>query len=168
MACSIAGRFPDGTTAEQAIVDLTQAGFDPSGIAVVMKDRPGTEDAENRAPDGSMLVTVDAQGRDEEARAILLRDGAEGLESLDAGTDAIPPTAGAGCATNAVEQAPGPEVASHASASADSGLTAVSVGDMVNPGVAAEQADAYADENMRVPAPELEKDAMQRAGGPRR
>lgn len=167
MACSIAGRFPDGTTAEQAIVDLTQAGFEPSSIGVVMKDRPGTENVENRVPDGSMLVTVDAQGRDEEAREILLRDGAEGLESLDAGTDTVSATAGAGCATNAVEQAPEAEVTPHPSASADSGLTTVSVRDMVNPVVAAEQTDTYSDENMRVPAPELEENAMQRIGGPR-
>ena len=166
MACSIAGRFPDGTTAEQAIVDLTQAGFDPSGIGVVMKDRPGTEYGENRGPDGSMLVTVDAQGRDEEARQILLRDGAEDLERLDAGTDIAAATASAGCAASAMDQAPDADTTLHTPTSADSGLTTVSVRDVVNPVATTEQADTYTDENMCVPV--LEEDSVQRVGGPRR
>lgn len=166
MACSIAGRFPDGTSAEQAIVDLTQAGFDPSGIGVVMKERPGMEYAEQRVPDRSMLVTVDAQGRDEEAREILLRDGAEGLECLDAGIDKGAAVA-AGCVENAAEQAPETEVApSHSSASTDSGLTTVSVRDVVNPITTSERTDIYTDENMRVPVPE--EGGMQRSGGSRR
>lgn len=165
MACSIAGRFPDGTTAEQAIVDLTQAGFDPAGIGVVMKDRPGTEYGENRGPDGSLLVTVDAQGRDEEARQILLRGGAEDVECLGAGTD-IAATAAAGCAPSATDQAPEADTTLHTPTAADSGLTTVSVRDVVNPVATTEQADTYTDENMRVPV--LEEDGVQHVGGPRR
>jgi uncharacterized protein (TIGR02271 family) len=53
---------------------------------------------EEQVGHGKALVTVDAQGRDEEARAILLRDGAEGLQAAGFGTAA---TATAPMATRA-------------------------------------------------------------------
>jgi hypothetical protein len=42
MARSIAGLFQDRESAEQAIVDLKNAGFDPSRIGIVMKDKAAT------------------------------------------------------------------------------------------------------------------------------
>jgi hypothetical protein len=155
MARSIAGLFPDRTSAEQAIVDLKNAGFDPSKIGIVMRDRNEARDVaaaqgthstegavaggiiggslgailvavgalaipgigpiisggvlatlvggaagwlvgglaglgipedearyyEEQVGQGKALVTVDAQGRDDEARQILLSDGAENLQA---------------------------------------------------------------------------------------
>ncbi len=156
MARSIVGLFANRQTAEQAIVDLKNAGFDPSRIGVVMQDKkeaqevahehgtsstegavggsiiggtagallaatgalviPGigpfisggilatalvggaagwlvgglvglgipkeeAEYYEGRVQQGSTLVTVDAQGRDSEARQVLLNAGAEDLQA---------------------------------------------------------------------------------------
>jgi len=155
MARSIAGLFPERFEAEAAINDLKAAGFDPSRIGVVMRDKAesrevatamGTESTEgavsggviggslgallaatgalvipgigpfisggilatslvggaagwlvgglaglgipkeeaeyyeHHVQQGGVLVTVDAQGRDSEARSILLRNGAEDLQ----------------------------------------------------------------------------------------
>jgi len=156
MARSIVGLFANRQAAEQAIVDLKNAGFDPSRIGVVMQDKkeaqevahehgtsstegavggsiiggtagallaatgaliiPGigpfisggilatalvggaagwlvgglvglgipkeeAEYYEGRVQQGSTLVTVDAQGRDAEARQVLLNAGAEDLQA---------------------------------------------------------------------------------------
>jgi len=156
MARSIVGLFANRQAAEQAIVDLKNAGFDPSRIGVVMQDKkeaqevahehgtsstegavggsiiggtagallaatgalviPGigpfisggilatalvggaagwlvgglvglgipkeeAEYYEGRVQQGSTLVTVDAQGRDSEARQVLLNAGAEDLQA---------------------------------------------------------------------------------------
>jgi len=154
MARNVAGLFPDRDSAERAIIDLKQAGFDASRIGVVMRDKneardlaadqgarstegavaggiiggslgailvavgalaiPGVgpfisggvlaslvggtagwfvgglaglgipkdeaEYYESQVQQGRALVTVDAQGRDAEARSIMLRDGAEDLQ----------------------------------------------------------------------------------------
>lgn len=157
MARSIAGLFPDRNSAERAIVDLKDSGFDPSRIGIVMRDKseaqavadehgaaarstegavaggiiggslgailvavgalaiPGVgpfisggvlaslvggtagwlvgglaglgipkdeaEYYESQVEQGRALVTVDAQGRDDEARAIMLRNGAEDFQN---------------------------------------------------------------------------------------
>ncbi len=155
MARNVVGLFSDRQSAEQAVADLKAAGFDPSRIGVVMKDKQETHEIaeeqgtrstegavtggviggslgailaatgalvipgigpfisagilatsvvggaagwlvgglaglgipkeeaeyyEDQVQQGRALVTVDAQGRDAEARSILLRDGAEDLQ----------------------------------------------------------------------------------------
>jgi Heat induced stress protein YflT len=154
MARTVAGIFPDRRSAENAIVDLKAAGFDPERIGIVMRDRsdarqvaedqdvsttagavtggvlggtagallaatgalaiPGVgpfitggvlatlvggaagwlvgalaglglsrDEAEyyqNRVEQGGVLVTVDPQGRDVEARRIMLDNGAEDIQ----------------------------------------------------------------------------------------
>ena len=50
------------------------------GLAGLGIPKDEAEYYENRVQEGSALVTVDAEGRDAEARQILLRDGAENLE----------------------------------------------------------------------------------------
>lgn len=167
MARSIAGLFPDRHSAEQAIVDLKNNGFDPAKIGIVMRDKaetkavtaehgthstegavaggivggtagallaavgalviPGVgpfisggilvsliggaagwlvgglaglgiqEDEakyyEEQVGQGRALVTVDAEGRDAEARQILLRDGAEDLQGQGYGGGQAAPAA---------------------------------------------------------------------------
>lgn len=109
LAQSIVGLFPDRASAEAAIQDLKAAGFNPERIGMVMRDRGesrgtaggptggligmGVPRAEaqyhqGRVEQGGVLVTVDALGRDDEARQILLRNGAEG--ERDRGVGATP------------------------------------------------------------------------------
>ena len=164
MARSIAGLFPDRGSAEQAIGDLKNAGFDPAKIGIVLRDKSearevadeqgthSTEGAvaggliggslgailvavgalaipgigpvisggvlaslvggtagwlvgglaglgipedearyyEDQVHQGRALVTVDAGDREPEARAILIRDGAQNFQD-----DAYPATTGA-------------------------------------------------------------------------
>jgi uncharacterized protein (TIGR02271 family) len=180
VARSIAGLFPDRSSAEQAIRDLKAAGFDQDRIGVVMRDKgetaavteehgtkstegavaggiiggttgailaavgalviPGVgpfisggilvsliggaagwlvgglaglgipEDEaryyEEQVGQGRALVTVDAQGRDAEARAILLRDGAEDLQGRGFGGSNIMDTAREPMASQSVGQQP--------------------------------------------------------------
>lgn len=44
MARDIVGLFPDRASAEQAISDLKEAGFDPSRMGIVMRDRQETRE----------------------------------------------------------------------------------------------------------------------------
>ena len=155
MARNIVGLFPDRQSAERAIVDLKDAGFDPAKIGIVMRDKAETNEMtaehgthstegavaggivggtagallaavgalvipgvgpfisggilvsliggtagwlvgglsglgipadeakyyEDQVDQGRTLVTVDAAGRDDEARAIMMRDGAEDLQA---------------------------------------------------------------------------------------
>jgi len=174
MARSIAGLFPDRQSAERAIVDLKDSGFDPAKIGIVVRDKAdtkaitaehgthstegavaggivgGTAGAllaavgalvipgvgpfisggilvsliggtagwlvgglsglgipadeakyyEDQVHQGRALVTVDAAGRDDEARAIMLRDGAEDLQAQGfGGAQAAAPAAYATSAT---------------------------------------------------------------------
>ena len=155
MARTIAGIFPDQTSAEHAIVDLKTAGFDPRRMGIVMRDRsdarevardqgissaagavtggviggtagallvatgtlavPGigpfitggvlatlvggatgwlvgglvglglapdeAEYYQNRVEQGGILLAVESNGSDEEARRIMLNHGAEDMQS---------------------------------------------------------------------------------------
>ena len=179
MARSIAGLFPDRQSAERAIEDLKDSGFDPSKIGVVMRDKADTkavtaehgthstegavaggivggtagallaavgalvipgvgpfisggilasliggtagwlvgglsglgipEDEakyyEEQVGQGRALVTVDAAGRDDEARAIMLRDGAEDLQAQGFGGAQAAPTAYATTAASTIQTA---------------------------------------------------------------
>lgn len=80
MARSIAGLFADRATAERAIVDLTSAGFDPTQMGIVMRDR---DEAGRTAADegGSVLLTVATPYRAQEAWEIMRRHGAEELRA---------------------------------------------------------------------------------------
>jgi uncharacterized protein (TIGR02271 family) len=74
------------------------AGWLVGGLAGLGIPEDEAEYYEEQVGNGKALVTVDAQGRDEEARAILLRDGAEDLQAAGFGTA---PTAAVPMATRA-------------------------------------------------------------------
>ncbi len=79
MADTISGVFPDRAAAERILTSLTLAGF----TAQVLPAAPGTsEDGQ-----GNVLVSVDAQGRDNEVQQLLLSFGAS---RVDPPADAIP------------------------------------------------------------------------------
>lgn len=61
------------------------AGWLVGGLAGLGIPKEEAEYYESRVHQGSSLVTVDADGREEEARELLLRDGAEDLRSLGFG-----------------------------------------------------------------------------------
>jgi len=79
MTQTIVGLFADRATAQRARIELAAAGLDRISWY--------NEDMAGRGLAGRQMVLVEAEGRETEARAILLRAGAEGLDVRDAGVD---------------------------------------------------------------------------------
>ncbi len=67
------------------------AGWLAGSLAAQGLSQEDAMEIEERVQAGRLLVIVQAQGRDTEAREILLRTGAEGLEERGAGSGAVTP-----------------------------------------------------------------------------
>ncbi|HKV85461.1 MAG TPA: general stress protein [Ktedonobacterales bacterium] len=76
MARSIAGLFPDRASAEQAIADLKAAGFDPSHMGIVMRDRQETREVASDQGINSTTGAVTGSAIGGTAGAILAATGA--------------------------------------------------------------------------------------------
>jgi len=79
MTQTIVGLFADRATAQRARIELAAAGLDRISWY--------NEDMEGRGLAGRQVVLVEAEGRETEAREILLRAGAENMDVREAGVD---------------------------------------------------------------------------------
>jgi hypothetical protein len=76
---SIVGVFKDHVKAERAVEELKQAGFKEEQIASALYSLEPTLEAQN--PENSrMIVTVNAEGRDQQAFGILFKNGANNAD----------------------------------------------------------------------------------------
>ena len=80
--------FPDRATADHALQQLSEAGFQAARTNAEDFERP--EYYLNQMPQGATLVSVAAAGRGEEAMSIIQRSGGTALGAVTSGASSMP------------------------------------------------------------------------------
>src|SRR5579885_1059203 len=95
MAQQITGRFPDRASAQRALSALQAAGFAPTSLDNDMQGDEYAPDNKTGIQQRGVLITVDASGREDEARQIMQQNGAEAQGASGAsGTSGISSVSG--------------------------------------------------------------------------